>query len=87
MGDSPESKGSAGPGAEPGPDDLLSIPQIARMYGLNPAAVRQWRMKPAKVVPFGDGRQFKLFRRADVEAYANSTRRQNRLRAQKLRRD
>jgi len=42
-------------------------------------------MKPAKVVPFGEGRQFKLFRRADVEAYANSARRQNRLKAQKVR--
>lgn len=69
--------------APPSPDDLLSIPQIAQMYGVNPAAVRQWRMAPAKVVPFGSNGVFKLFRRADVEAYANSERRQNRLKAQK----
>lgn len=81
MQDEPAFKGSE---PEPSPDDLLSIPQIARMYGVKPAAVRAWRMTPAKVVPYGEGRQFKLFRRADVEAYANSERRQNRLKSQKV---
>lgn len=74
-----------GGASEPSPDELLSIPEIARMYGLDPATVRAWRLVPAKVVPYGTRGQFKLFRRADVEAYANSERRQNRLRGQKLR--
>ena len=74
-----------GDAQEASPDDLLSIPQIAKLYGVNPAAVRAWRMKPAKVVPFGEGREFKLFRRSDVEAYATSERRMNRVKAQKIR--
>lgn len=83
MQDERDDKGEA---AEPSPDDLLSIPQIARMYGINPASVRAWRLTPAKVIPLGSSGKFKLFRRADVEAYANSTRRMNRLKAQKVRR-
>jgi hypothetical protein len=75
-----------GEASEPSPDDLLSIPQIARMYGINPASVRAWRLTPAKVIPFGSNGKFKLFRRADVEAYANSERRKNRVKAQKVRR-
>lgn len=58
---------------------LMSIPQIAELYGVNVASVRQWKLTPAVVVPLGKGRTLKLFWRADVEAYANSTRRLNRL--------
>ncbi len=71
---------------EPGPDDLLTIPQIARMYGIKAGSVRLWKIEPAETVILGAGRRLKLYRRADVEAYANSERRQNRLKAQKFRR-
>ena len=40
---------------------------------------RQWRLKPAAILPFGTKGKLKLYRRADVEAYANSARRLARL--------
>ena len=69
----------------PSPDDLLSIPQIARLYGVKAGSVRLWKMQPTETIILGAGRKLKLYRRADVEAYANSERRQNRLKAQKVR--
>lgn len=55
------------------------------MYGVKTGSVRLWKMQPAETIILGTGRKLKLYRRADVEAYANSERRQNRLNAQKLR--
>ena len=75
MQDEPTFKGEE---SEPGPDDLLTVPEIAKIYGIGRSAVRQWKLKPAKLVPMGS-RTLRLYRRADVEAYANSDRRQNRL--------
>lgn len=75
MDDSALRKGHNG---EPHPDDLLTIPEIARLYGIGRSAVRQWKLKPAKLVPMGS-RTLRLYRRADVEAYATSERRLNRL--------
>lgn len=82
MQDEPTFKGGE---PEPSPDDLLTIPQIARMYGIKEGSARLWKLKPAAIIPYGPKAKIKLFRRADVEAYANSERRQNRLRGQKLR--
>lgn len=79
---SPEHKTNEG---EPGPDDLLTIPQIARLYGVKAGSVRLWKLQPAETVILGTGRKLKLYRRSDVESYANSERRQNRLKAQKIR--
>lgn len=76
MDDSTLRKGHNG---EPHPDDLLTIPEIAKLYGVGREAVRQWRLKPAAVLPFGTRGKLKLYRRADVEVYANSARRLNRL--------
>lgn len=64
---------------EPSPDDLLTTGQIARMYGITYAAVRQWRLEPFDVVIIGENRTVRRYRRTDVEAYASSARRQNRL--------
>lgn len=76
MDDSTLRKGHNG---EPHPDDLLTIPEIAKLYGVGREAVRQWRLKPAAILPFGTKGKLKLYRRADVEAYANSARRLARL--------
>lgn len=75
MQDEPTSKGCE---RGPGPDDLLTVPEIAKIYGIGRSAVRQWKLKPTKLVPMGS-RTLRLYRRADVEAYANSERRRNRL--------
>jgi hypothetical protein len=63
---------------EPSPDDLLTIPEIAKLYGIGRSAVRQWKLEPHTIIPMGN-RHLRLYRRADVEAYANSERRLNRL--------
>lgn len=76
MQDQAEGKNSGG---EPGPDDLLTVADIMAMYGVSRAAVRQWHIVPAQEWPYGKGRMIKLYRRADVVAYATSQRRLNRL--------
>ena len=68
----------AGP-APPSPDDLLLVADIMAMYGISRSAVRQWRLKPFDRVRIGSSRYVLRYRRADVEAYAGSTRRLNRL--------
>lgn len=75
MDDSALRKGHNG---EPHPDDLLTVGEVAAMYGITRAAVQQWKLRPAKLVPWGRGK-LRLYRRADVEAYASSARRLNRL--------
>lgn len=62
-------------------DDYLTIPQIAKMYGVQPQTVRHWKLTPAFSIPFGRGRM-NLYRRADVVAYANRQSRLNRRAAQ-----
>ena len=57
----------------------MSIPQIAELYGVSVAAVRQWQIDPACVIPYGKGRALRLYHRADVVAYAESAQRKNRL--------
>lgn len=70
--------GFKGGAQEPSPDDLLTVPEIAKLYGIGRGAVRQWKLKPHTIIPMGN-RHLRLYRRADVEAYANSERRLNRL--------
>lgn len=63
----------------PSPDDLLSTQDIMEIYGISRSAVRQWRLAPAKEVPFGKDRVIRFYWRHEVEAYAQSQRRLNRL--------
>lgn len=63
---------------EPSPDDLLTVPEIAKLYGIGRSAVRQWKLEPHTIILMGN-RHLRLYRRSDVEAYANSERRLNRL--------
>ena len=78
MQDEPTFKGEA---SEPGPDDLLTTQDIMAQYEISRSAVRQWRLKPAQEIRYGEkqNRTLRLYRRADVEAYAASQRRVNRL--------
>lgn len=64
--------------AHPRPgEEYLSTPMIAKLYGLKPGTVRNWKIKPAFTLPWG-GKVIRFFLRADVEAYANSPSRLNR---------
>lgn len=56
---------------DPIPEGLLTVMEIARLYGISHQAVRRWKLKPAFRVPWGRRWQ-PLYLAADVEAYVST---------------